>query len=56
MDIAGAITTQINILVIAVYWFIGLIVIGLVIIFGSMYLYGEYKEYQRKKLTRRDWL
>lgn len=55
MDIARAIVTQVNI-VNAVYLFVGFIIIGIIIIFGSMYLYGEYKEYQRKHTNKKDWL
>ena len=57
MDIARAITIQFNILN-AVYLFIGLIVIGTIVILGSMYLYNEYREYQRKhtNTNKKDWL
>ena len=55
MDLARAITVQFDI-VSGIYIFIGIILMGVVVIFGSMYLYTEYQEYRRNKATKKDWL
>jgi hypothetical protein len=56
MHIASAITIQFNI-VTYIYLLIGVIVIGAIVIVGSVYLYGEYQEYKREHInTKKDWL
>jgi hypothetical protein len=57
MDITRAIAIQFDILN-AVYSLIGIIVIGAIAVVGTMYLYSEYKEYQRKRTTtnKKPWL
>ena len=57
MDITRAIAIQFNI-VNAVYWFIGIVIIGAIAVVGTMYLYSEYQEFKRKRITtnKKPWL
>jgi len=57
MDIARAIAIQFDILN-AVYLLVGLIIIGAIAVVGTIYLYGEYQEFKRKRTTtnKKPWL
>ena len=58
MDITRAIAIQFDILN-AVYLLVGLIIIGAIAVVGTVYLYGEYQEFKRKRkhiTNKKDWL
>ena len=57
MDIARAIAIQFNI-VNYIYSLVGIVIILAIAVVGTVYLYGEYQEFKRKRTTtnKKDWL